>query len=219
MHYLSLFSGIEAASLAWKPLGWRAVAFAEIHPFAYEVLAQRFPGVPNLGDVTQITDAQIAALGPFDLVVGGSPCTDLSVAGRRAGLDGKQSRLFFEQMRIFHAARKHCGTRWLLWENVPGALYGHKGQDFARVVKTLAGIDTISVPQNGWGSEGAALGRNGLLQWRVLDAQFFGVPQQRRRIFALLDTGDWENTPPVLFEPESLRRNPAPDGKAREATA
>ncbi len=219
MRYLSLFSGIEAASLAWEPLGWKAVAFAEIQPFACEVLAQRFPGVPNLGDVTQITDAQIAALGPFDLVVGGSPCTDLSVAGRGAGLGGKQSRLFFEQMRIFHAARKHCGTRWLLWENVPGALFRHKGRDFAIVVGKMAGIGAVEAPRYGWGSSGVALGQHGLLQWRILDAQFFGIPQRRRRIFALLDTGDWEHTPPVLFEPESLRRNPAPGGKAQETTA
>jgi len=139
MRYLSLFSGIEAASVAWHPLGWQPVAFAEIDPFACAVLAHHYAGVPNLGDVTQISEAQIAALGPIDIVVGGSPCQGLSLAGKRAGLADSRSALFHEQVRIFHAARKHCGARWLVWENVPGALGSNQRRDFACVVDTLAG--------------------------------------------------------------------------------
>ena len=203
--YLSLFSGIEAATLAWHPLGWEPAAFAEVDPFACSVLQQRFPQVPNLGDVRKITQNRLAELGNVDLVVGGSPCQDFSVAGKGAGLEGKSGVLFFESVRIFHAARSSCGTRFLLWENVCGALSRHQGRDFAVVVGKMAGIDAVEVPHHGWGSSGVALGEHGLLQWRVLDAQYFGVPQRRRRVFALLDTGDWINTPPVLFEPEGLR--------------
>ena len=217
MRYLSLFSGIEAASVAWGPLGWTPVAFAEIEPFPCSLLEHRFPGVPNLGDVTTITDAQIAALGPIDLVVGGSPCQDLSVAGKRAGLKGARSSLFHEQVRIFHAARTLCGARFLVWENVPGVFSTHGGRDFAVVVGTLAGCE-LAVPVDGWGYEGVALGPHGLVEWGVLDAQFFGVAQRRRRVFAVLDAGNWHDRPPVLLEPESLRGNPPTRRKAGEGT-
>ncbi len=219
MRYLSLFSGIEAATLAWARLGWEPAAFAEIDPFARRVLRHRFPQIPNLGDVRDITRERLVALGPIDLVVGGSPCQDLSVAGRQAGLDGSRSSLFFDLMRIFYVAQTNCGARWLLWENVPGVLSGHAGRDFARVVGAMAGIDAVEPPQNGWGSAGAAVGRNGLLQWRVLDAKHFGVPQRRRRVFALLDTGDWKNTGPVLLESEGLCGNPTPGEQARKTIA
>ena len=214
--YLSLFSGIEAASVAWKPLGWECVGVAEIEPFPCAVLAHHYPDVPNLGSVTDITEEQIAALGPIDLVVGGSPCQDLSVAGKRAGLAGARSGLFHEQLRIFNAARSFCGARWLLWENVPGAFSSHSGRDFALVVGEMAGAE-FGVPRNGWQNAGAAVGESGLVEWRTLDAQFVrveshprAVPQRRRRVFALLDTGDWANRPPVLLEPESLRGDSAP---------
>jgi DNA (cytosine-5)-methyltransferase 1 len=218
MRYLSLFSGIEAASVAWRPLGWQPVAFAEIEPFPCAVLAHHYPEVPNLGDVTKITDEQIAALGPIDLVVGGSPCTDLSVAGKRAGLAGKHSGLFFELIRIFNAARTLCGARFMLWENVPGIYSSNAGLDFGRVVSEMAGCD-IPVPADGWGTEGVALGDAGLVEWCVLDAQWFGVPQRRRRCFALLDTGDWWNRPPVLLEPDSLRGDSPPRREAGEEVA
>src|SRR5688572_3986229 len=139
------------------PLGWEPVAFAEFDPeaadgrgFAAELLAQRFPAVQNLGDLTQITDAQIRALGPIDLVIGGTPCQDLSVAGKRGGLDGARSGLFFDFVRIFDAARALCGARWCLWENVPGALSSNEGGDFARVVSALAGCG-LTAPIDGWG--------------------------------------------------------------------
>ena len=225
MRYLSLFSGIEACSAAWKPLGWTCVAVAEIEPFPAAVLAHHYPSVPNLGDVTAITDARIAALGPIDLVVGGSPCQDLSVAGKRAGLAGERSSLFHEQVRIFHAARALCGARFLLWENVPGAFSSHGGRDFGIVVGSMAGCE-LGVPRGGWGTCGAAIGSHGLVEWRVLDAQYVrveshprAVPQRRRRVFALLDTGDWRDRPPILLEPEGLRGHPAPRRKAGEGIA
>ncbi len=215
MRYLSLFSGIEAASVAWKPLGWQCVGVAEIDPFPCAVLKHHYPDVPNLGSVTDITDAQIAALGPIDVVVGGSPCQDLSVAGKRAGLAGERSGLFHEQLRIFHAARHLCGARFLLWENVPGAFSSNRGLDFAVVVGAMAGC-RLPVPEDGWGTEGVALGEHGLVEWAVLDAQWFGVAQRRRRVFAVLDAGDWANRPPILLEPDSLRGDSAPSREARQ---
>ena len=209
MRYLSLFSGMEAAHLAWAPLGWECVGVAEVEPAACALLRHRLPHVPNLGNVTEITEEQIKALGPIDAVIGGSPCQDLSVAGRRAGLGGARSSLFHQQMRIFYAARLFCGARWLIWENVPGAFSSNSGRDFAVVVGAMAGCQ-LPVPHGGWGSEGVALGDNGLVEWSVLDAQWFGVAQRRRRVFAVLDTGDWASRPPVLLEPDSLRGDSAP---------
>ena len=213
MRYLSLFSGIEAASVAWKPLGWTCVGVAEIAPFPCAVLKHHYPDVPNLGSVLGITGEMIAALGPIDLVVGGSPCQDLSVAGKRAGLVGERSSLFHQQIRIFHAARLLCGARWLVWENVPGAFSSHAGADFATVVGAMAGCSVV-VPAKRWGTEGVALGKHGLVEWCVLDAQWFGVAQRRRRVFAVLDTGDWPNRPPILLERDSMRGDSAPSREA-----
>lgn len=218
MRYLSLFSGMEAAHLAWSPLGWTCAAVAEIDPNACALLRHRLPDVPNLGSVTEIIDAQIAALGHIDVVIGGSPCQDLSVAGKRAGLSGARSGLFHEQLRIFNAARSFCGARWLVWENVPGAFSSNAGRDFAVVVGALAGCE-LDVPRDGWGTEGVALGDNGLVEWAVLDSQWFGVAQRRRRVFAVLDTGDWASRSPVLLEPESLRGDSPPRRETGEDVA
>ncbi|KRG39128.1 hypothetical protein ARC78_15025 [Stenotrophomonas pictorum JCM 9942] len=218
IRYLSLFSGMEAAHLAWALLGWECVGVAEIDPAPCALLAHRLPHVPNLGSVTEITDEQIAALGHIDVVIGGSPCQDLSVAGNRAGLAGARSGLFHEQLRIFNAARTFCGARWLVWENVPGAFSSNRGRDFAVVAGALAGCE-LDVPRDGWGNEGVALGPNGLVEWSVLDAQWFGVAQRRRRVFAVLDTGDWAGRPPVLLEPDSLRGDSAPRRETGEGVA
>lgn len=209
MRYLSLFSGMEAAHLAWAPIGWKCVAVSEIEPAPCALLRHRLPDVPNLGDVTAITDAQIASLGRIDVVIGGSPCQDLSVAGRRAGLAGARSSLFHHQMRIFNAARHFCGARWLVWENVPGAFSSNQGRDFAVVVGAMAGSE-LPVPAGGWGSEGVALGDNGLVEWSVLDAQWFGVAQRRRRVFSVLDSGNWSDRGPVLLERDGMRGDSAP---------
>lgn len=215
MRYLSLFSGIEAATAAWHPLGWECVAVAEIEPFPCAVLAHHYPNVPNLGSVTEITEDRIKELGHIDVVVFGSPCQDLSVAGHRKGLihaDGTVTRsgLFFTAINI----SRWSGARFWLWENVLGAFSSNKGRDFASVVEFMAGLDDVPVPVKGWCTEGVAVGDNGLLEWCVLDAQWFGVAQRRRRVFALLDTGDWANRPPILLEPESMRGDFAPSREA-----
>ncbi|WP_219135406.1 DNA cytosine methyltransferase [Janthinobacterium sp. UMAB-60] len=215
IRYLSLFSGIEAATVAWAPLGWVCVGVAEIENFPLRVLAHHYPNVPKLGDITKITEADIAALGRIDVMVFGSPCQDMSVAGKRKGMlnaDGTVTRsgLFFAAFNIFQWARKHGGCRFALWENVPGAYSSSQGRDFASVVELLAGLDDVAVPVNGWGTEGCALGDNGLLEWACLDAQWFGVAQRRRRVFAVLDTGNWASRPPILLERQSMRGDTAP---------
>lgn len=219
MRFLSLFSGIEAASEAWAPLGWECAGVAEIDPFACAVLAHRHPTVKNLGDITKITEMQIAALGHIDLIVFGSPCQDLSVAGKQKGLSGERSGLFYPAVDIISWARLWCGTRFALWENVPGAFSSNQGRDFAAVVGTLAGLDDIGVPPKGWGTEGCAVGDEAMVEWATLDAQWFGVAQRRRRIFALADFGNWAGRPPILLEPEGLRGDSAPSREAGQSIA
>jgi DNA (cytosine-5)-methyltransferase 1 len=210
MKYLSLFSGIEAATVAWEALGFEPVAFAEFEDFPKAVLAHHYPNVPDLGDVTKITKEQIIALGHIDIVVGGSPCQDLSIAGKRAGMkneDGSTTRsgLFDEQMRIFEIAKEFCGARYMLWENVPGAFSSNGGNDFAYVLESMVGR-SVHTPTDRWKNSGICLSADGsrIVEWRVLDAQNFGVPQRRRRIFALLDTGAWWSRQPILFEQDCM---------------
>ena len=211
MRYLSLFSGIEAVSVAWKPLGWECVAVAEILPFQSSILKHHFPDTPNLGDVTKIDAEAIKRLGKIDVVVFGSPCQDMSVAGKRMGLNhikentNHSSILFFEGVRIFRLAQEHCGARFMLWENVYGALLSQEGRDYATVLETLVGCE-FSGNRFVWGTEGVCFGRDSMCEWAVLDAQWFGVPQRRRRVFTLLDTGDWRSRHPILLEQEELRR-------------
>ena len=222
MKYLSLFSGIEAATVAWHPIGWECVGVSEIEPFPCAVLAHHYPEVPNLGDVTKITEDDIKDLGHIDIVVFGSPCQDLSVAGLRKGFTCEstdaltRSGLFFIAMRIVEWAKKHCGCRFALWENVPGAFSSSGGRDFATVVEHMAGLENVSVPPKGWGNEGVAAGTEGLVEWATLDAQWFGVAQRRRRVFALADFGNWSNRQPILLEPESLRGDSAPSRETWE---
>lgn len=188
MRYISICSGIEAATVAWRPLGWEAVAFAEIEPFPNAVLAHHYPGIPNLGDITKVDWRKYA--GAVDLVVGGTPCQSFSVAGKREGLDGA-SGLVREYFRLLEEVR----PRWFVWENVPGSLSSGRGNDFAFILRQ-------------WEKCGYHVA------WRVLDAQFFGVPQRRRRVFAVGHLGGWQYPAAVLFESESLRGNPAPGRKA-----
>jgi DNA (cytosine-5)-methyltransferase 1 len=205
VRYLSLFDGIGAVHVAWPH--WECVGVAEIDPFANAVHAARRPHIPNLGDVTKIDELDVALLGRIDLVVFGSPCQDLSVAGNRAGLAGERSGLFHDAMRIVGWAREHGGCRFALWENVPGAFSSNKGRDFAAVVAGMAGgtVDDVGVPPKGWGTEGAYVGEEALVEWAVLDAQWFGVAQRRRRVFAVADFGDWADRAPILLEPPRLR--------------
>lgn len=178
MRYISLFSGIEAASVAWEDLGWEAVAFSEIEPFPCELLKQRYPDVPNLGDITKIDWSEYA--GNVDIVVGGSPCQSFSIAGSRTGLAG-ESGLMFEYIRAVREVMPRC----FIWENVPGALSSEEGRAFGQLLD--------EVDELGYG-----------YSWRVLDAQFFGAPQRRRRVFLVGLFGNVESAVEVLFERESV---------------
>ena len=192
MRYISLFSGIEAATVAWEPFGWEPVAFCEIDEFPSAVLEYRFPNVPNLGDITKVDWSDY--VGSVDVIVGGSPCQSFSVAGKREGLRG-ESGLMFEYIRAVREVR----PRWFIWENVPGALSSEKGAAFRQL---LAEMDDL-----GYG-----------LAWRVLDAQFFGVAQRRRRVFLVGSLGS-QRAAEVLFEPESLRwDHPSSREKRKELT-
>lgn len=193
MRYVSLFSGIEAASVAWKPLGWEPVAFSEIEKFPCELLAKRFPRVPNLGDVSKVDWRDYG--GTVDLVVGGSPCQAFSVAGKREGLMDSRGQLMLEYVRAVREIR----PRWVLWENVPGVLSQDNGEAFATLQDELE--------QCGYS-----------LAWRVLDAQFFGVAQRRRRVF-LVGHSDPGRAAAVLFERESLRWDSRSSREKRESLA
>jgi len=246
MKYLSVCSGIEAASAAWHDLGWRPVGFAEIEPFPSAVLAHRFPTIPNFGDMNKYKEWPIdrnthrhAELdrgsqfggdrvretgrpelhdneGTFsrsgdsggndasetrygnapDILVGGTPCQSFSVAGLRKGLDDPRGNL----MLVFGAIADHFKPTWIVWENVPGVLSSNGGRDFGSFIKMLGEL--------GYG-----------VAYRVLDAQYFGVAQRRRRVFVVGYLGDWRRAAAVLFESESLSGNPAPSRKAGKDVA
>lgn len=192
MVYGSVCSGIEAVTLAWEPLGFRPSWFAEIDPFCSALLAHRFPHVANLRDFTAIgPDA-----GPIDVLAGGTPCQSFSIAGRRGGLADNRGNLAIEFCRLAGRLR----PRWIVWENVPGVLSSNRGRDFGAILRTLAEL--------GYGCA-----------WRVLDAQFFGVPQRRRRVFVVGHLGDWRRAAAVLLERESLCRDTPARRTARQETA
>ena len=196
LKYISLFSGIEAATVAWKPLGWEAEAYAEIDPFPKAVLAHHYPGVPDLGDMTKVDWRKYR--GTVDLVCGGSPCQAFSVAGLRKALDDPRGQLMLEYLRACH----EINPEWIVWENVPGVLSADGGRAFGSL---LAGVAEL------WPDGGAA--------WRVLDAQFYGVAQRRRRVFLVINTRDWRRAAPVLFERESLLWDYPSSREKREALA
>lgn len=196
IRYISLFSGIEAATVAWKPLGWEPIAFAEIDPFPKAVLAHHYPGVPDLGDMTKVDWRKYR--GTVDIVCGGSPCQAFSIAGLRKALDDPRGQLMLEYLRACH----EIDPEWIVWENVPGVLSADGGRAFGSL---LAGVAEL------WPDGGAA--------WRVLDAQFFGVAQRRRRVFLVVNTRDWRRAAPVLFERESLRWDYPSSREKREALA
>lgn len=214
MKFLSVCSGIEAASEAWNPLGWEAVAFSEIEPFPCAVLKHHHPNTPNLGDMTRYHEWPDTLR--FDLLAGGTPCQGFSIAGLREGLDDPRSQLSLTFVEI--AARYR--PRWMVWENVPGVLSSEGGADFATLLGTFTGRE-VPIPEGGWKNSGhcegipAAYG----VAWRVLDAQHFGIPQRRRRVFLVGYLGDWRRAAAVLFERESLRGDSPPRRQAREGIA
>ena len=200
MKYGSVCSGIEAASVAWHPLGWRASFLSEIEAFPRAVLSHHYPEVPLHGDFTTIRKDQYE---PIDLLVGGTPCQSFSIAGLRGGLDDDRGNLALEYLRLADRLR----PRWLVWENVPGVLSSAGGRDFGAI---LGGMVEL-----GYG-----------LAYRVLDAQYvrvdgFGraVPQRRRRVFVVGHLGDWRRAAAVLFERESLSGNTAPRRETGERVA
>jgi len=194
MNYLSVCSGIEAATVAWHPLGWNPVGFSEIESFPSQVLKHHYPTVPNLGDMTKFKEWEIES--NIDVFVGGTPCQSFSVAGLRKGLDDPRGNLMLTYLAI---AKQHR-PRWLVWENVPGVLSSADGRDFGSFLGGLAVC--------GYG-----------FAYRVLDAQYFGVAQRRRRVFVVGYLGDWRPAAAVLFERDSLQGNPAPSREKRQAVA
>ena len=192
INFLSVCSGIEAASMAWEPLGWKACAFAEIEKFPSAVLAHHWPETPNLGDMKKHNDWP-TKLAP-NLIVGGTPCQAFSVAGLRKGLADPRGNLTLVFLGILAQFR----PRWVVWENVPGVLSDKTGAFGA----FIGGLGEL-----GYG-----------VAYRVLDAQHFGVPQRRRRVFVVGCLGDWKRAAAVLFEPESLRGDSPPSREAREGT-
>jgi len=195
VRYLSVCSGIEAATMAWHPLDWEPVAFSEIEKFPSKVLAHHYPNVPNWGDMTKFQEWPDADV---DLLVGGTPCQSFSVAGLRKGLDDPRGNLMLTYLAI---ARRYQ-PRWLVWENVPGVLSSNKGRDFGTFIRGLEECGYHAA-------------------WRVLDAQYVrvdgfarAVPQRRRRVFVVGYLGDWRRAAAVLFEREGMHGHPAPSRQA-----
>ena len=180
MNYLSVCSGVEAASVAWKGLDWNPLAFSEIEKFPSEVLQHHYPNVENLGDMTNYKEWDFGKQS-VDVVVGGTPCQSFSVAGLRKGMEDPRGNLALTFCAILDKFR----PKWFIWENVPGVLSSNKGRDFGSFLGALAEL--------GYGAS-----------YRVLDAQNFGVPQRRRRVFVVGHLGDWRPSAEVLFESESL---------------
>ncbi len=225
MRYLSVCSGIEAASAAWHELGWHPLAFSEIEPFPRAVLAHHFPDVPLHGDFTVLRDQPWIV--DADLLVGGTPCQAFSVAGLRGSLADARGNLTLEFVRLANAIddlRRAAGRppAWVVWENVPGVL-SVSDNAFGALLGGLVGSDAPIKPPRGrgWTDAGVVHGPQRCAAWRVLDAQFFGVAQRRRRVFALAraGAGDWSAADALLPVGESLRWHPAPRRASRERTA
>ena len=197
MRYLSVCSGMEAASVAWHPLGWTPVGLSEIEPFPCAILKHRFPNVPNYGSLTEYQSWPIS-IGDVDLLCGGTPCQSYSVAGKRAGLNDPRGQL----MLSFLGLADKLKPKWILWENVPGVLSSGqpKGSDFGCFLQGLVEL--------GYG-----------FAYRVLDAQHFGVPQRRRRVFVVACLGDWRAAAEVLSLAEGLRGYLETGNKKRKGPA
>ncbi len=195
MKYLSVCSGIEAASAAWHSLGWRPVGFSEIEPFPCSVLEHRFPDVTNFGDMTKFKEWDIEP-GSVDVLVGGTPCQSFSIAGLRGGLTDGRGNLALTYCKILQKFR----PRWFIWENVPGVLSSNGGRDFGSILGAMVEL--------GYG-----------IAYRILDAQYFGVPQRRRRVFVVGCAGDWRRAAAVLFESGCVSGDTAKSRKAKQNVA
>lgn len=225
MKYGSVCSGIEAASKAWEPLGWKPAWFSEIEPFPSAVLAHHWPVVTNLGDMTKIADAVRAgdAEAP-DVLVGGTPCQAFSIAGLREGLSDDRGQLtlsYVELANAIDAKRRERGEpeAIIVWENVPGVL-SSKDNAFGCFLAGLAGESSELQPAGGkWTHAGCVSGPERVIAWRVLDAQFFGVAQRRRRVFVVASARKGFDPAAVLFELDSVRRDSAPRRETQKAVA
>ena len=193
MNYLSVCSGIEAATVAWHPLGYEPVAFSEIEKFPAQVLDHHYPKTPNWGDMTKFKEWPDATI---NVLVGGTPCQSFSVAGLRKGLDDPRGNLMLTYLAIADKYR----PEWLVWENVPGVLSSNGGLDFASLLRGMG--------ECGYG-----------FAYRILDAQYFGVAQRRRRVFVVGCLGGWQRAAAVLFERHSLQGHLAPRREKREEVA
>jgi DNA (cytosine-5)-methyltransferase 1 len=194
MNYLSVCSGVEAATVAWHHIGWKPVGFSEIEKFPSEVLAHHYPTVTNFGDMTKYKEWKLDD--PIGLLVGGTPCQSFSVAGLRKGLNDPRGNLALTYIGILDRFR----PKWCVWENVPGVLSSGGGRDFGSFLGALGELGY------GWA-------------YRVLDAQNFGVAQRRRRVFVVGCLGDWRPPAEVLFESDCLRGDIKESGSEKQAAA
>ncbi|HDV8211879.1 TPA: phage N-6-adenine-methyltransferase [Enterobacter hormaechei] len=225
MKYGSVCSGIEAASKAWEPLGWKPAWFSEIEPFPSAVLAHHWPEVTNLGDMTKIADAvRTGDVEAPDVLVGGTPCQAFSIAGLREGLSDDRGQLtlsYVELANAIDAKRRERGEpeAVIVWENVPGVL-SSKDNAFGCFLAGLAGESSELQPAGGkWTHAGCVSGPERVIAWRVLDAQFFGVAQRRRRVFVVASARKGFDPAAVLFELDSVRRDSAPRRETQKAVA
>ncbi|EPS1928991.1 phage N-6-adenine-methyltransferase [Enterobacter hormaechei] len=225
MKYGSVCSGIEAASKAWEPLGWKPAWFSEIEPFPSAVLAHHWPKVTNLGDMTKIADAvRTGGVEAPDVLVGGTPCQAFSIAGLREGLSDDRGQLtlsYVELANAIDAKRRERGEQEaiIVWENVPGVL-SSKDNAFGCFLAGLAGESSELQPAGGkWTHAGCVSGPERVIAWRVLDAQFFGVAQRRRRVFVVASARKGFDPAEVLFEFDSVRRDTAPRRETQKAVA
>ena len=224
MIFGSVCSGIEAASVAFSPLGWRAAWLSEIEPFPSAVLANHYPEVPNLGDMTRLPAAVLTGEADApDVLCGGTPCQAFSVAGMREGLNDPRGQLTIKFVELADAI-DHVRTRAgkpeciTLWENVPGVL-SDRGNAFGCFLGALAGEDCELQPPGGkWKDAGCVYGPKRTIAWRVLDAQYFGLAQRRRRVFVVASARNDFDPCAVLFESDSLRRDTAPSREARQVS-
>lgn len=217
LQYASVCSGIEAVGVAWQPLGITPAWFAEIEPFPCAVLAHHYPEVPNLGDMALLTEKVLSEHIPAPpILIGGTPCQAFSIAGFRAGLADPRGVLSLKYVELANAIDQiRCSRNEpesiIVWENVPGVL-SDKGNAFGCFLAALAGEEKmLEPPRKTWSHAGIVLGPQRTIAWRILDAQYFGVAQRRRRVFLVASARSGFDPTAVLFEPEGMRRDSPPD--------
>lgn len=220
MKYISICSGIEAATVAWHQLGWKPLAFSEIEDFPSALLAHHYPNIPNLGDMTKFYEWDIDTLANTDILVGGTPCQAFSVAGLRAGLEDDRGQLTLTYIKLLDHIdniRSFYGKEPAIcvWENVPGVL-SSKDNAFGAFLGGLAGENCELLPPRGkWSNSGCVYGTKRTIAWRILDAQYFGLAQRRKRVFVVASARDFDPSE-ILFEFDGVRRDTAPSRETGE---